>query len=145
MECYYGDGILFKVVKNGSEESGKNSIFKVISICNDVEVVNEFMDEYYPDVEDISTVLFHISLLTILLNVYLCFISPLIILFVLLLLDIWANHYKKSFIYPGLFYPGLISVGITHGLSMGKVKIRKLFIYIQFFLRKFSYPRHIRI
>jgi hypothetical protein len=91
MECYYGDGILFKVEKNGSEESGKNSIFKVISICNDVEVVNEFMDEYYPDVEDISTVLFHISLLTILLNVYLCFISPLIILFVWILLDIWAN------------------------------------------------------
>ncbi|WJX66894.1 hypothetical protein P8452_51401 [Trifolium repens] len=56
MECYYGDGMLFKVEKNGLEESGKNSNFKVISICNDVEVVNEFIDEYYPELENISTI-----------------------------------------------------------------------------------------
>jgi hypothetical protein len=61
MECYYGDGMLFKVEKNDLEESGKNSNFKVISICNDVEVVNEFIDQYYPELENISTVLFFIS------------------------------------------------------------------------------------
>ncbi|KAK2397207.1 replication protein A 70 kDa DNA-binding subunit C [Trifolium repens] len=54
IECYYGDAILYKVEKDHIEEDGKNANFKVISICNDVDVVNKFIDEYLPHISNIS-------------------------------------------------------------------------------------------
>jgi hypothetical protein len=45
MDCYFGDSILFKVEKDYSEQHGNIAHFKVVSICNEVEVVNKFIDE----------------------------------------------------------------------------------------------------
>jgi hypothetical protein len=46
MECFFGDAILFKVEKDFVEEDEKIAHFKVISMCNEVDVVNKFIDEY---------------------------------------------------------------------------------------------------
>ncbi|KAK2385167.1 replication protein A 70 kDa DNA-binding subunit C [Trifolium repens] len=54
MECYYGDAILYKVEKHHFEEDEKNADFNVISICNDVDVVNKFIDEYLPHISNNS-------------------------------------------------------------------------------------------
>ncbi|KAK2455300.1 hypothetical protein QL285_002769 [Trifolium repens] len=46
MECFFGDAILYKVEKDCLEEDEKIAHFKVISMCNEVDVVNKFIDEY---------------------------------------------------------------------------------------------------
>ncbi|WJX25263.1 hypothetical protein P8452_14322 [Trifolium repens] len=46
MECFFGDAILFKVEKDHLEEDDQIAHFKVISMCNEVDVVNKFIDEY---------------------------------------------------------------------------------------------------
>jgi CBS domain containing-hemolysin-like protein len=46
MECFFGDAILYKVEKDCLEEDEKIAHFKVISMCNEVDVVNKFTDEY---------------------------------------------------------------------------------------------------
>ncbi|PNX85010.1 hypothetical protein L195_g041075 [Trifolium pratense] len=56
MDCMYGDGVLFKVEKMELEKDIGLPQFKVISICNEVVVVNEFIDQYIPSVLDISSV-----------------------------------------------------------------------------------------
>ncbi|WJX20540.1 hypothetical protein P8452_10082 [Trifolium repens] len=56
MECYFGDAILYKVEKDYSEEDEKISHFKVISMCNEVEVVNKFIDEYLSNDENIEPI-----------------------------------------------------------------------------------------
>jgi hypothetical protein len=56
MECYFGDTILYKVEKDYFEEDEKISHFKVISMCNEVEVVNKFIDEYLSNDENIEPV-----------------------------------------------------------------------------------------
>jgi hypothetical protein len=48
-----------KLKKTYSHENGENSNFKVISLCNEVDVVNEFIDQYFLDVESISTISTH--------------------------------------------------------------------------------------
>jgi hypothetical protein len=58
MECYYGDAILYKVEKHHFEEDEKNADFNVISICNDVDVVNKFIDEYLPHISNNSHMVF---------------------------------------------------------------------------------------
>jgi hypothetical protein len=58
MDCYYGDAVLYKVEKHHLEEDGKNPNFKVISICNDVDVVNKFIGEYLPDISNTSPLVF---------------------------------------------------------------------------------------
>ncbi|XP_045799281.1 uncharacterized protein LOC123896708 [Trifolium pratense] len=55
MDCMYGDGVLFKVEKMELEKDIGLPQFKVISICNEVVVVNEFIDQYIPSVLDISS------------------------------------------------------------------------------------------
>ncbi|WJX09154.1 Protein SUPPRESSOR OF GENE SILENCING [Trifolium repens] len=45
MECFFGDAILYKVEKDCLEDE-KIAHFKVISMCNEVDVVNKFTDEY---------------------------------------------------------------------------------------------------
>ncbi|KAK2442915.1 protein SUPPRESSOR OF GENE SILENCING [Trifolium repens] len=46
MECFFRDAILYKVEKDCLEEDEKIAHFKVISMCNEVDVVNKFTDEY---------------------------------------------------------------------------------------------------
>ncbi|WJX13306.1 glutathione peroxidase [Trifolium repens] len=54
MKCYFGDAILYKFKKDYSEEDETISHFKVISMCNEVEVVNKFIDEYLLNDENIE-------------------------------------------------------------------------------------------
>jgi hypothetical protein len=62
MNCYYGDAYLYKVEKRCLEEDGKNAHFKVISFCNDVDVVNKFIDEYLPHTTKKSLLVFLTSI-----------------------------------------------------------------------------------
>ncbi|KAK2441282.1 hypothetical protein QL285_012601 [Trifolium repens] len=54
MECYFRDAILYKVEKDYSEEDEEVVQFRVISMCNEVEVVNKFIDEYLSNDENIE-------------------------------------------------------------------------------------------
>ncbi|WJX24344.1 hypothetical protein P8452_13461 [Trifolium repens] len=54
MECYFRDAILYKVEKDYSEEDEEVAQFRVISMCNEVEVVNKFIDEYLSNDENIE-------------------------------------------------------------------------------------------
>jgi hypothetical protein len=56
MECYFRDAILYKVEKDYSEEDEEVAQFRVISMCNEVEVVNKFIDEYLSNDENIEPV-----------------------------------------------------------------------------------------
>ncbi|KAK2374549.1 hypothetical protein QL285_075503 [Trifolium repens] len=56
MECYFRDAILYKVEKDYSEEDEEVAQFRVISMCNEVEVVNKFIDEYLSNDENIEPI-----------------------------------------------------------------------------------------
>jgi hypothetical protein len=51
MECFYGDAYLCKVGKRDPIDSEALPSFDVVSMCNEIEVVNMFFDEFVPDVD----------------------------------------------------------------------------------------------
>jgi hypothetical protein len=51
MECFYGDAYLCKVGKRDPIDSDALPAFDVVSICNEIGVVNMFFDEFVPDVD----------------------------------------------------------------------------------------------
>jgi hypothetical protein len=59
MECFFGDAILFKVEKDHLEEDDQIAHFKVISMCNEVDVVNKFIDEY-PSMDENIELVYHV-------------------------------------------------------------------------------------
>jgi hypothetical protein len=58
MECFYGVAYLCKVGKRDPVDSDALPAFDVVSICNEIEVVNMFFDEFVPDVDAFVSV-FH--------------------------------------------------------------------------------------
>ncbi|KAK2454096.1 hypothetical protein QL285_001692 [Trifolium repens] len=56
MDCYFGDSILYKVQRDCSVLDEKIPHFKVISICNEVAVVDKFIDAYLSSDENIDPV-----------------------------------------------------------------------------------------
>jgi hypothetical protein len=56
MDCYFGDSILYKVQRDCSVLDEKIPHFKVISICNEVAVVDKFIDDYLSSDENIDPV-----------------------------------------------------------------------------------------
>jgi hypothetical protein len=57
MECFYGDAYLCKVGKRDDVDSDALPTFDVVSICNEIGVVNVFFDEFVPDVDAFVSVL----------------------------------------------------------------------------------------
>jgi hypothetical protein len=51
MDCFYGDGYLCQVEKRDADDFENLPLFKVVSICNEVDVVNKFFDEFHPDID----------------------------------------------------------------------------------------------
>jgi hypothetical protein len=92
MECYYGDAFLYKVEKHHLEEDGKNANFKVISVCNNVDVVNKFIDEYLPHISNLSPVVF---------------LSPFSLTISYIYIGVIIDCYFFSFVLLGVFSPSL--------------------------------------
>ncbi|PNX81395.1 hypothetical protein L195_g037413 [Trifolium pratense] len=47
MEIIYGEPILFKVEKSVVEAKGDSNCFKVLSICNEISLLDLFFDKYF--------------------------------------------------------------------------------------------------
>jgi hypothetical protein len=100
MECFFGDAILYKVEKDCLEEDEKIAHFKVISMCNEVDVVNKFTDEYLSINENFELVYhsfssYNVHLLFGILLLFMMDIFEIILILASNILNITKLHYDE--------------------------------------------------
>jgi hypothetical protein len=67
MECFYGDAFLCKVKKKDDEDFDLLPSFKIMSLCNEVGVIDMFFNEYLPNFDE------HVSNYNLTLHFFNCY------------------------------------------------------------------------